>query len=219
MNRSETIAQLIDHTLLGADIQRQDIFEHCQSAIKYRFKTVCIPPYFVKYAKDLTKETQTDVCSVVGFPLGYGGISGKMEETKFLLDQGCDEIDFVINITAVKNGDWKIIEDEFDRLVTIIHMKNKIAKAILETCLLSKEEIETLCNKAMDHNVDFVKTSTGFSKKGAELETVKFIKRIVENKIQIKASGGIRNRDEALSFIESGANRIGTSSGVKIVSE
>ncbi len=217
MDTSGTLAQCIDHTILRADLTKHEIFEHCQGAIKYRFKTVCLPAYFVKYAKELTADSQTNVCSVVGFPMGYGGISSKMEETKTLLDHDCDEVDFVINIAAVKNGDWKAIDDEFDRLVTIIHMKNKIAKAILETCLLTEKEIETLCNKAIDHSVDFVKTSTGFSKKGAELDIVKFIKKTVTNKALIKASGGIKTKAQAQNFLKAGAHRLGTSSGIKII--
>jgi len=214
----KSIARQIDHTMLRPDLTKEDILVHSQSAIKYRFKTVCIPPYFVKYAKTLLEDTQTGVCSVVGFPFGYNGISSKMEETKTSLEKDCDELDFVVNIAAVKNEDWKTIDDEFDRLVTITHMKNKIVNAILETCLLSKKEIELLCNKAVEHNVDFVKTSTGYSKKGAELEEVRFIKSIVKGQTLIKASGGIKTKDQALSFIEAGADRIATSSGIQIVS-
>ncbi|MEE9374302.1 MAG: deoxyribose-phosphate aldolase [Saprospiraceae bacterium] len=217
MDDLNSIAQRIDHTALRADLTKDDIFEHCQSAIKYRFKTVCIPPYFVKYAKELIFESQTGVCSIIGFPLGYNGISSKTEETKTLLDQGCDEIDFVINIAAVKSGDWKTIDDEMDRLVTVVHLKNKVVKAILETCMLTTEEIEILCNKAVEHNVDFVKTSTGFANKGAELEIVKLMKKTVKNKILIKASGGIKTRAQALDYLAAGADRLGTSSGIKIV--
>lgn len=213
-----SIAKRIDQTLLRPNISNEDILELCQSAIKYRFKTVCIPPYFVKYAKSLVNETLTGVCTVVGFPFGYNGISAKMEEAKVLLDQGADEIDFVVNIAAVKSGDWNTIDDEFDRIVTVVNMKNKISKAILETALLTNKEIETLCNKAIEHNVDFVKTSTGYADKGAEIEIVKLMKSVVKDKAMIKASGGIRTKEQAEAFIAVGADRIGTSSGIQIVS-
>ena len=217
MSDMSSIARCIDHTILRADLKKEEIFQHCQEAIKYRFKTVCVPPYFVKYAKELIQETQTGVCTVLGFPLGYNGISSKMEEAKSILNQGCDELDFVINISAVKNQDWKTIDDEFDRLVTISHMKNSVIKAILETSLLTEQEIEILCNKAIEHNVDFVKTSTGMSTKGAEIETIKLMKNIVQDKVKIKASGGIKTKQQALSFLEAGADRLGTSSSIKII--
>jgi len=217
MSDMTSIAKSIDHTILRADLTKPDILQHCQEAIKHRFKAVCIPPYFVKYAKELTRDTQTLVCTVMGFPLGYNGISSKIEEAKTLLNQGCDELDFVINIAAVKNQDWKVIDDEFDRLVTITHMKNKQIKAILETCLLTNEEIETLCNKAIEHNVDFVKTSTGMSTKGAEAKTVMLMKSVVGDKVKIKASGGIKTLKQAEKFLSLGVDRIGTSSGLKII--
>lgn len=217
MSLNKALAKCIDHTVLRPDVTKKDIFKHCQEAIKYRFKTVCLPPYFVSFAKNLLEDTQTSVCTVIGFPFGYNGINAKIEETKRALSQGCDELDFVVNITAVKNNDWNIIDTEFDRLATIAHLKNNAIKAIIETCLLTDAEIEKLCNKVIEHNVDFVKTSTGFSHAGAELDKVKFIKDIVGNKALIKASGGIKTKEQALKFIEVGADRIGTSSGVQIV--
>jgi len=217
MSDMSSIAKCIDHTILRADLTKEAIFQHCQEAIRHRFKTVCIPPYFVKYAKELTEGSLTGVCTVLGFPLGYNGISSKIEEAKTLLNQGCDEIDFVINIAAVKNGDWKTIDDEFDRLVTITHMKNREIKAILETGLLTHEEIEILCNKAISHNVDFVKTSTGMSSEGAVIEKVKLMKSIVGSSVKIKASGGIKTLEQAQMFLDAGADRLGTSSSVQII--
>lgn len=217
MNIDKSLAQLIDYTSLRADLKRADVFQLCQDAIKYKFKAVCIPPYFTSFAKSLLEDTQTSLCTVIGFPMGYCNLNAKMEEMKKALEQGCDEIDFVVNISAVKNNDWNIIDMEFDRLTTIAHMKSNVLKAIFETSLLTNQEIEQLCNKVIKHNVDFAKTSTGFSNSGADLSIVKTMKEVLGEKAKIKASGGIKTREQAIQFIEAGAKRIGTSSGIQIV--
>lgn len=219
MDFDKSIAQRIDHTILRADLTKGDIHAHCQEAIKYRFKTVCIPPYFISYAKSLLNESQTGICTVVGFPFGYNGINSKMEEAKKALLQGSDEVDFVVNIAAVKNQDWKLIDSEFDSLTTIVRLRNGVIKAIIETCLLTDDEIETLCQKIVQYNVDFVKTSTGFSTSGADLRQVALIKSVVQNNAKIKASGGIKTRQQALDFIDAGADRLGTSSSIQIVTQ
>jgi deoxyribose-phosphate aldolase len=218
MNSDKSIAQCIDYTVLRPDLTNQHIFAHCQEAIKHRFGVVCVPPYYVSYAKSLLKDTQTSLCTVVSFPFGYNGINAKMEEIKKALIQGCDEIDFVVNISAIKNGDWKTVESEIDSLSTIAHMKDNTIKAISDTHLLTPEEIEMLSHRIIQYDIDYMITSVGLQDPEIELETVRRVKSILGSKSKVKAAGDIQTKEQALQLFEAGADRIGTSHGIQIVS-
>ena len=212
------INELIDHTLLKADAVNKDIIKLCKEAKKFLFKSVCVNPNFISLAKKELDKTNIKICTVISFPLGAMTKEAKIFEAEDAIDKGADEIDMVINISRVKDHDYEYVEDEIKKIREVTKKKGIILKVILETCLLTKEEIiETslICKKL---KVDFVKTSTGFSKNGATTENVNLIRKTVGNKIGVKASGGIHNYDEAINMIKSGANRIGTSSGVTILS-
>jgi deoxyribose-phosphate aldolase len=211
------INEYIEHTLLKPDTSRDQITRLCEEAISYKFVAVCIPPYFVRYAKDLLEKSQVKVVTVVGFPLGYSSIPGKVEETKRAIEDGADEIDTVMNIVAFKSGDYGQTKDSIESLTTLCRLKNKILKVIIETCLLNDDEIIKACEICAEAGADYVKTSTGFIGEGAKIDHIKLMRKILPVKIKIKASGGIKDRDFALDLIQAGADRIGTSSGVKIV--
>ena len=213
------IASYIDHTVLKINTSKEDIERICQEAQQYQFAAVCVPPFFVKKAAQLLQNSKTKVATVIGFPLGYSSTPAKIEEIKRAIDDGADEIDAVINICALKSQNWNYLRNDIDSMTTATHLKGKQIKLILETGLLSEKEIEQLCEMALDIKPNYLKTSTGFNGVGAELEKVRLIKRLVGSSIAIKASGGIRNLHDALAFVEAGAKRIGTSSGVIIAQE
>lgn len=215
-----TINQLIDHTILKPDVTEGQIEQLCKEAIEYNFAAVCIAPYYLDHAKKLLKDSEVKLCTVVGFPFGYDHITTKIEAIKKALFAGADEIDVVVNISAVKNGDWDIVESEIDSFITATKLKaGKVLKLILETALLTQEELESICNLCIKYNVDFAKTSTGYSTRGASVEDVKIMKKILGDKVGIKASGGIRDMEFAMELIEAGAKRLGTSSGVKLLNK
>jgi deoxyribose-phosphate aldolase len=208
----------IEHTILKADTVKADIDKICGEAIENQFVGVCIPPYFVKYGKEKLKDSDIKLVTVVGFPLGYQTISTKVEETRKALEDGADEIDMVINVAALKNGDFNHVKDGVESVATLCRLKGKVLKVIIETALLSEEEIIRACEICADIGVDYVKTSTGFNE-GAKVEHIKLMRKTLPDKIKIKASGGIRDRKFALQLIKSGADRLGTSSGLKIIQE
>jgi deoxyribose-phosphate aldolase len=207
----------IDHTLLRPDCTTEDIEKLCREAQQHQFAAVCIPPFHIKRAADLCENSLVKVATVVGFPMGYASTPSKIEEIKRAIDEGASEIDAVINICAVKSGNWNYVTNDIDSLTTATHLKGKQIKIILETALLTQEEIERLVGVCLDKEVDYLKTSTGFNGGGATLEAVELLARLANGKAKIKASGGIRSRWEAEQFIKAGADRIGTSSGVTII--
>ncbi len=211
------IASLIDHTLLKPNAKRSDIKKLCDEAKKYNFWSVCVNPCFVKFCKELLKDTEVKVCTVVGFPLGATTTSVKVYEAKEAISNGADEIDMVININAMKSAEYDFVfEDIFAvREAT----KDKVLKVIIETAYLTKEEKIKVCELAGKADVDFVKTSTGFASYGATVEDVALMKSIVKEDIGVKASGGIRTLKDVISMLEAGANRIGTSSSVDIMED
>jgi len=215
---SKELARYIDHTLLKPDITFEQIDKLCREALKYNFASVCIPPYFVSRAKENLQDNDSiKVCTVAGFPLGYDYTSAKVENIKKAIYHGAQEIDAVINIAALKNGDWKTIRYELDAMRTVTQINDVILKIIFETCYLTRDEMEMLAKACIETGVDYLKTSTGFGTGGATVEDVKFLKSIAGDKAKVKASGGIRTREDALRMIEAGASRIGASAGVKIV--
>ncbi len=207
--------KLIDHTLLKPEATKAQIEKLCSEAKEYDFKSVCVNPYYVKYAKELLKESDVLVCTVIGFPLGQNTTAIKVAETKDAIQNGADEIDMVINIGALKSKDEDYVLNEIKEIRNAC--KGKTLKVIIETCLLTDEEKITACKLSKEAGADFVKTSTGFSTHGATVEDVKLMRETVGEDTGVKASGGIRDRDTALKMVEVGATRLGVSAGVEIV--
>lgn len=218
MNARE-IARYIDHTHLKPYATKEDIIKLCDEAIQYGFYAVCVNPYRVKLAKDYLsgKGADVKVASVIGFPLGATPTEVKVFEAKKALDDGADELDMVINIGALKDGDYEYVKRDIEEVVKVAHEKGAKVKVIIETCYLTDEEKVKACELAKEAGADFVKTSTGFGSGGATVEDVRLMRKVVGPEMGVKASGGIRTYDQAVAMIEAGANRIGTSSGVKIV--
>nr|WP_281682605.1 deoxyribose-phosphate aldolase [Finegoldia magna] len=205
----------IDHTLLKADVTSADIKKICEEAVKYDFKSVCVNSCYTSLVKKSLENSSVLVCTVVGFPLGAMSIKSKAFEAKTAIEDGADEIDMVINIGKLKEQDYDYVEKDIQAVRDAT--KGKVLKVIIETCLLTDEEKKKACEISVKCGADFVKTSTGFSTGGAKVEDVKLMKDTVGDKAMVKASGGIHSREEALSMIENGADRIGASSGIKIV--
>lgn len=210
------ISKAIDHTLLKPDASKAGIMKLCNEAALYGFKAVCVNPSHVVLCKELLKGTDVKVATVVGFPLGANTTETKVFETKDSVLKGADEIDMVINIGALKEGDYKLVEDDIKAVVDACRGQ-AIVKVIIETCLLTDDEKRKACELSMSAGAHFVKTSTGFSTGGATVEDVALMKSVVGDNLEVKASGGVRDRETAIKMIEAGATRIGTSSGIKII--
>ncbi len=211
------IASLIDHTLLKPDATRADIERLCAEAKQFGFASVCVNPCNVKLAATLLTGAAIKVCSVVGFPLGANKKEVKAYEARRAILDGATEIDMVMNIGALKSGDYKLVEEDM-RLVKETCGSRIITKVILETALLTNEEKIRACEIAKASGMDFVKTSTGFGPGGATVEDVRLMRSVVGEKLGVKASGGIRDAETAAKMVEAGATRIGASASVKIVS-
>ena len=207
--------RLIDHTLLKADASISNIEKLCNEALNYHFASVCVNPGFVPLASKLLKGSDVKVCTVIGFPLGATLPKAKHAETLLAVEAGAEEIDMVINVSMAKEHQFDYVENEI-RLVKEA-CADKILKVILETCLLTDDEIVSCCKAAVNAGADFVKTSTGFSKGGATTHAVKIMRDTVGPNFGVKASGGIHSYEEALDMVNAGANRIGASCGVEIV--
>jgi len=213
------LAEKIDHTLLKPDCTLDEIKSVCEEAKTHRFFSVCIPPFFVKEAVQYLEKSPVKVATVIGFPMGYATTPAKVEEIKRAIDEGADEVDAVVNICAVKSGKWNYVRNDIDSMTRIAHMRGKAIKVILETGLMNTEEMKSLCEICTESGVDFVKTSTGILSAGANVETVTWLRAHLPPAIKIKASGGVRSKKSALELIEAGADRLGSSSGVKIVTD
>lgn len=211
------LASYIDHTLLKADTSEAEIEQLCNEAKEYNFAAVCVPPYFVRKCKQWLKDSDVKIATVVGFPLGYAHTPAKVEEARRAIDEGANEIDMVINIIALKANDLNYLKNELTSAATIVQLRGGKLKVILETGLLTQEEMLRACKLCTELSVDYVKTSTGFIEKGATVEDVKFLRANLPKSIKIKASGGIKTKEEAEALIKAGADRIGTSRGVALV--
>lgn len=209
------INKYIDHTNLKPTSTMRDIEKLCDEAIKYHFASVCVHPYYVSLAANILKDTDVDVCTVVGFPLGANTTSTKAYEAIEAINNGADEIDMVINIGALKNKDYDYIKEEIEEIRDSID--GKTLKIIIETCYLTEEEIIKMTQICNETFVNFIKTSTGYGTKGATLEDVSIINKHKNEILELKVSGGIKTYEQATQFIESGATRIGTSSGIDIM--
>ncbi len=204
----------VDHTQLKAFASWEDIQSLCEEAIRYQTASVCIPPSYIARVHEKYGDA-VNICTVVGFPLGYSVTEAKAEETKKALEDGANEIDMVINISDVKNGDYDKVEKEIARLKKITG--DKILKVIIETCYLTEEEKIAMCKAVTNAGADFIKTSTGFGTGGATLEDVELFKKHIGPEVKIKAAGGVRTVEDLKAFIDAGCSRIGTSSAVKLV--
>ena len=208
--------KLIDHTLLKATATISEIETLCKEAVEYDFYSVCVNSCYVATAKNFLAGTDIKVCSVVGFPLGAMSAKAKYFETGEALSDGADEIDMVLNVGLLKSGEVNKALDEIISLKRCVG-ENRVLKVILETCYLTDEEKRLACRMALDAKADFVKTSTGFGSGGATLADVKLMKECVQDKAKIKASGGIRDYETAMQYVNLGVQRIGTSNGIAIL--
>lgn len=211
----ENLAKMIDHTNLNPTSTESDIRKLCKEAMEYNFYSVCINPTWVSYAKNILGGSNIKICTVIGFPLGATTSEIKASETRNAIRNGADEIDMVINIGFLKGPNINIFERDIE-MVRKACEKN-ILKVIIETCLLNEKEKILACQISKKLNTNFVKTSTGFSTKGATIEDIKLMRKILGKGTGIKASGGIKNYQNTVAIINAGANRIGTSKGVSIV--
>ncbi len=213
------IAEYIDHTVLKPTTTIADVEKLCSEALQYQFAAVCVPPLFVKKAKELVGTSTVKVATVIGFPFGYSAIEAKVAEVVLAIIDGADELDVVINISAIKNNDWQFLANEINAILPIVKSKSKLIKIIIESGILTNEEIIKCCDLYGAAGVDFMKTSTGYAEKGATLEAVQLMRKHLADSIRIKASGGIKNYTFAKQLIDAGANRIGCSSSIAIVNE
>ena len=213
-----SLNKYIDHTILKPTCLVSDIEKLCAEAKQYDFAAVCVPPNFVKLAKEKLVDSTVQVATVIGFPFGYSATEAKIAEIILAMVDGADELDVVANISAIKNGDWSAIADEINHIMPIIRSKGKVVKIIIESGVLTDDEIIKCCDIYGIAGIDYLKTSTGYAEKGASVETVKLFRKHLPDQVQIKASGGIRDYATAKLMIDAGATRIGCSAGVAIVS-
>ncbi|MDI6727348.1 MAG: deoxyribose-phosphate aldolase [Thermodesulfovibrionales bacterium] len=211
------IARFIDQSLLIPRATEADIIKLCKTAIKYNFYSVCVNPYYVPLCNALLKGYDTKVTTVIGFPLGMATKDVKVYEAKQAVLHGADELDIVMNIGAAKSGNWDYVGEEI--LEIISSTKSAVHKVIIETCYLTEEEKIVATKVASLFGAKFIKTSTGFGTKGATIKDVKLIKKIVGDRAEVKAAGGIKTLSQVLQFIKAGAARIGTSAGIEIMKE
>ena len=213
------IATFIDHTVLKPTTTISDVKTLCNEAIEYGFAAVCIPPPLVKNAKAYLRDTEVKTATVIGFPFGYSTAKAKIFETQQAIEDGADEMDVVINLIALRGKAWTYLESEIKYIVEAVHKNEKVLKVIIESGILTNEEIVQCCEVYAKAGVDFVKTSTGYAEKGASLEAVQLMRQTLPSSIRIKASGGIRTYDFAKQLIGAGADRLGCSASVAIMNE
>jgi deoxyribose-phosphate aldolase len=211
------LAPFIDHTLLKPDCRQADIERLCEEAVDHGFAAVCVLPYWVRLAARKTAASNVAVCTVIGFPLGASLTAVKVLEARQAIEDGATELDMVMNVSAFKSGQDAHVAGDIRAIVDVAHDSGALVKVILETCLLTDEEKVRSCQLAREAGADFVKTSTGFSHGGATAADVRLMKSAVGDGVAVKASGGIRDFDQALDMLRAGATRLGTSSGVALV--
>ncbi len=219
MEPQKAIARYIDHTVLKADATRAQVTQLCREARDYQFAAVCVNATHVKLCADLLKDSGVAVASVVGFPLGATLPEVKAYEARQAIQNGATEIDMVINIGALKDGDYDLVEHDIAAVARACHDSSAVCKVIIEAALLSEMEKVKACELAQKAGADYVKTSTGFGPSGATTADVALMRRVVGPDMGVKAAGGIRSLADAQAMIEAGASRIGTSAGAKIVQE
>ena len=210
----EQLFSYVDHTQLKAFATWEDIKKLCDEAVEYKTASVCVPPCYIKRIAD-TYGDKINICTVVGFPLGYSTTEAKVQEVKTAMEDGVSEIDMVVNISDVKNGDYEKVEEEIKALREACG--TKILKVIIETCYLTEEEKIAMCKAVTNAKADYIKTSTGFGTGGATLEDVILMKNNIGPDVKIKAAGGIRTKEDMVAFVEAGCSRLGTSSAIDIL--
>ena len=215
----EKLANMVDHTLLKADATKVGCEQLCKEADEYGFKMVAINSYPVAMCREFLKDSKVHVGAAIGFPLGQTTIETKVFEVQDAIKNGADEIDYVINLGKLKDGDSEYIRQEMKAIVNASREGGIFSKVILENCYLTDAEKVTVCEIAKEVKPDFVKTSTGFGTGGATVEDVALMKKVVGDEVKVKAAGGIRDLETALKMVEAGAERLGTSSGIKIIEE
>lgn len=221
----DELAKTIDHTILQSTASQSELEQLCSEAIKFGFYAVCVNPCYLKKAKELLHGSGVKLCTVIGFPLGANDLETKVFESQLAVENGADEIDFVVNLGFIKSGLWKQVSKEIEQITQKAKTKglelNKdiIVKVIVETCYLTDQEKSKLCQLVKLRGADYIKTSTGFGIGGAEIEDIKLFRKIGGESLKIKASGGIRTAAKVQEMIAAGADRIGTSSGVAILKE
>lgn len=208
------IMRHVDHTQLKAFAAWEDIKKLCDEAVEYQTASVCIPPCYIQRVKEAYGE-QINICTVVGFPLGYSVTEAKIAETKKALKDGASEIDMVINISDVKNGDYAAVEKEIAALKEVVG--DKILKVIIETCYLTEEEKIAMCKAVTAAGADYIKTSTGFGTAGATISDIRLFKENIGEHVKMKAAGGVKTVEDLEAFLQEGCDRIGTSSAVKLI--
>jgi deoxyribose-phosphate aldolase len=213
----EELARFIEHTLLRPDVKDSDIERVCEEAIRFKFVAVCIPPFYTLLASEILKHSGVKVCTVIGFPFGYNLPESKSFEAAQAVGNGADELDMVINISALKSGDFVTVCKDIEGIVSAA--QGCKIKVIIETCYLSRKEKIKACECAVKSGAAFVKTSTGVGTGGASVEDVRLMCKIIPEGVGVKAAGGIRDLRAALAMINAGAKRIGTSAGVELISE
>ena len=210
------ISKLIDHTNLKQDAIKSEIIQLCEEAITFGFASICVNPVYVELAYSILKDEIPKTCTVIGFPLGADSVEMKFAETRFLVHQGAEELDMVMNMGAFKEGEFELIYEEIGQVIDASDAR--CVKVIIETCLLTKEEKILASNMVKNSGADFIKTSTGYSIGGATIDDVRLIRETVGREMGVKASGGIKTLVDVKQMIDAGADRIGTSSAVEIVS-
>jgi len=215
--KKKQLAKMIDHTLLKPYATQEDIVRLCDEAKKYDFAAVCIHPTYVNLASELLRGSGVKVDTVIGFPLGANTLRAKAYEAEVAISEGAEELDMVINIGALKSGDFHLVRKDIVAVVKAAKKGNATLKVIIEACYLTDEEKVRVCQIILESGCDFVKTSTGFGDYGAKVEDVKLLRKIVGNQMGVKAAGGIKTYADALKMINAGASRLGASSGIRIL--
>ena len=215
----QVLASMIDQTLLKPDANYVQLRKHCEVAVIYGFKTVAVNNAVISFCRKILEGTGVLCDAAVSFPLGQSTVETKVFETLDAVKNGAGEVDYVVNLVEVENGNWDYVKDEMSRIVLACKANNVTSKVIFENCYLTEEEKKKLCDIALKVQPDFIKTSTGFGAGGATLEDVQLMKKCVGNNVKIKAAGGIRSLEMAMAMIDAGADRIGTSRGVEILEE
>jgi deoxyribose-phosphate aldolase len=218
-NMISPIASYIDHTFLKPTTSLADIEKVCAEAVAFGFAAVCIPPFYVRDAKRLTLLSNVKTCTVIGFPFGYSAVEAKLAEIILAIEGGADELDVVINLSALKNKDWPYLTIEIDQLLPVVKQYGRVVKLIIESGVLTNDEIIRCCTTYGDTGVDFLKTSTGYAETGATVAAVELMRRHLPDQVRIKASGGIRSLSFARALINAGASRLGCSASLDIVAE
>ncbi|GAB5614114.1 deoxyribose-phosphate aldolase [Faecalimonas hominis] len=213
MKTSEILSH-VDHTLLKAFATWEDIQKLCDEALEYQTASVCIPPNYIKRIHD-TYGDKINICTVVGFPLGYSTTKAKLAEVEQAVEDGVGEVDMVINITDVKNGDFDKVTEEIRSLKQAVD--DRILKVIIETCYLTKEEKIAMCKAVTEAGADYIKTSTGFGTAGATMEDILLFKEYIGPHVKMKAAGGVKSVEDMEAFLEAGCDRIGTSSAISLI--